>query len=253
MIGTRVSHFIVLEKLGGGGAGEVFKAEDKRLKRIVALKFLKTELLEDDAARARFLREARSASMLDHPNICTVYEIDETPDGLVFIAMSLCEGGSLKNRLEHGPLPVEEALDVAIQVAKGLECAHGKGIMHRDIKPANIMLTADGTVKLADFGLARLADQEKITMTGSTLGTAAYMSPEQASGETTDERTDIWSLGVVLYEMLTGSLPFRSEYAASVLYLKFRPCGKTCLPVWKTSSIAAWRKTGRNGIRMQES
>jgi len=225
MVGKTISHYKILEKLGEGGMGVVYKAEDIKLRRTVALKFLPPELTRDPEAKERFIHEAQAAAVLDHPNICTVYEIEEA-EGQTFIAMACIEGQNLKDKIESGPvgangrspLPIDEALDIAIQVAEGLQAAHEKGIIHRDIKSANIMVTEKGQAKIMDFGLAKLAGQVRITKTGTTLGTVAYMSPEQARGETVDSRMDIWSLGVVLCEMFTGQLPFKSEYDQAVVY-----------------------------------
>jgi len=218
MIGKTISHYRILEKLGEGGMGAVYKAEDTKLKRTVALKFLPPDLTSDLEARERFLQEAQAASALDHPNICTVHEIDTTVDGRMFIVMAYCEGETLRDRIKRGPLEEKQALRIAVQVAEGLERAHEAGIVHRDIKPANIMITRRGEAKVVDFGLAKLTGQTRLTRTGSTAGTVAYMSPEQVRGEDTDTRSDIWSLGVVLYEMLTGVLPFRGDHEAALLY-----------------------------------
>ena len=218
MIGKTISHYKILEKLGEGGMGVVYKAEDTKLKRAVALKFLPSELTRYADAKARFVQEAQAACALDHPDICTIYEIGETEDGQLFIAMTLYEGETLKQKIERGPLAIEEAVEIAVRVAQGLGRAHEAGIVHRDIKPANIMITERGEVKILDFGLAKLAGQAKLTRTGSTMGTAAYMSPEQARSEDVDHRADIWSLGVVLYEMLTGHVPFKGEHEAAMLY-----------------------------------
>ena len=217
MIGQTVSHYKILSKLGEGGMGVVYKAEDTKLKRTVALKFLHPELTRDEEAKTRFVHEAQAAAALNHPHICTIYEIDEH-DGQSFIAMEFIEGVSLKDRIQKGPLPIDDLLSLTIQIGEGLQKAHEKGIVHRDIKPANIMVTGDGVVKILDFGLARLGTQTKITKTDTTLGTAAYMSPEQASGKDVDGRTDIWSVGVVLYEMVTGVRPFTGEYEPAVVY-----------------------------------
>ncbi|GAG35127.1 unnamed protein product, partial [marine sediment metagenome] len=218
MIGKIISHYNILEKLGEGGMGVVYKAEDTKLKRPVALKFLPPELTKDQEAKQRFIYEAQTASALEHNNICNIHEIDETDDGQMFIAMALYEGDTLKKKIEKGPLKLEEALDIGIQIGQGLDKAYKKGIIHRDIKPGNVILTEDGVVKIVDFGLAKLAGQSKITKDGTTLGTVAYMSPEQTHGENVDHRSDIWSLGVVLYEMVTGQMPFKGEYEQAVVY-----------------------------------
>ncbi len=214
-IGRTISHYRILQKIGEGGMGLVYKAEDTKLHRTVALKFLRPEALESEALKARFLHEAEAAAALDHPNICTVYEIDEA-DGETFLAMAYIEGESLSRKAGKRPLPMAEVLDLAIQTAEGLHAAHKKGIVHRDIKSGNIMVDLEGRAKILDFGLAHLAGHTKITKTGASLGTPAYMSPEQVKGEATDHRTDIWSLGVVLYEMITGQLPFRGDTQEAV-------------------------------------
>jgi len=218
MIGKTISHYKILEKIGSGGMGTVYKAQDTKLDRHVALKFLPPHLSQAEEEKKRFIHEAKAASALDHPNICSIYEINETKDGQLFIAMACYEGESLKEKIAKGPLSLEEALDIAGQIAGGLEKAHNKKIVHRDIKPANILITEDGVIKIVDFGLAKLAGQTKLTKTGSTLGTVAYMSPEQAQGTEVDERTDIWAFGAILYEMLAGKPPFTGEYEQAVLY-----------------------------------
>ncbi len=218
MIGQTISHYRILEELGGGGMGVVYKAEDTKLKRTVALKFLPPELSRDKGAKTRFIHEAQAASALQHHNICTIHEIDETDDGRMFISMDCYEGETLKERIARGPLPVEEALDIAVQVAEGLSKAHEAGMVHRDIKPANIMITGDGIVKILDFGLAKLAGQTRMTKTGTTVGTVAYMSPEQARGEAVDARSDVFSLSAVIYEMITGELPFKGDHEAAIMY-----------------------------------
>jgi serine/threonine protein kinase/Tfp pilus assembly protein PilF len=217
MIGKTISHYKIIEKIGEGGMGVVYKAEDTRLERTVALKFLPQEYTRDAYAKERFIQEARAAAVLDHPNICTVYEIDEV-DGQTFIAMAYIKGQNLKDRLKSGFLELEEALEITTQVAKGLQEAHDNGIIHRDIKPANIMITEKGQAKITDFGLAKLSWGVDLTKTATIMGTVAYMSPEQAKGEKIDQRTDIWSLGAVLYEMLSGEPPFKSYHDQAVLY-----------------------------------
>ena len=217
MIDKTISHYKVTKKLGEGGMGVVYKAQDTKLGRTVALKFLAPHLLEDEEARARLIREAKAAASLDHQNICTVYEIDEV-DGQTFLAMAFIEGQTVKDKIAERPLKLEDALDIAIQTAQGLEAAHEKGVVHRDIKGANLMVTPQGQVKIMDFGLAQLAEQSRLTKTATILGTPAYMSPEQAQRLPTDRRTDIWSLGVVIYEMVTGRLPFEGERQQAVLY-----------------------------------
>ena len=217
MVGQIISHYRVLNKLGQGGIGVVYRAEDTKLARLVALKFLPAHLLHDEAIHERFEREAKSAAALSHPNVCRVYEIDQA-DGETFIAMELLEGEALNKRIERGPLKLDEALDVARQVAQGLSAAHEKGIYHRDIKPENLMADAKGHVTIMDFGLAQLAQASRLTKANQTLGTIAYMSPEQANATATDHRTDIWALGVVLYEMITGQRPFKGDYDPAILY-----------------------------------
>jgi serine/threonine-protein kinase len=217
MTGESISHYLVLEEIGSGGMGDVYRAEDTQLKRTVALKFLPRDLALDEEARQRFVHEAQAASALDHPNIGTIYEIDEV-DGKFFIAMACYEGGTLRDRIAAGPLPISEATDIATHLARGLAKAHEKGIVHRDIKPANVMLTDDDRVKIVDFGLAKLAGKTLLTRTGTTLGTVSYMSPEQASGKDVDHRSDIWSIGVILHEMLAGDRPFNGEYEQAVVY-----------------------------------
>jgi serine/threonine-protein kinase len=216
MIGQTISHYRILSELGAGGMGVVYRAEDLTLRRPVAIKFLTAHLSRDSEARARFLHEAQAAAGLDHEGICTVYESGED-GGQLFIAMALLEGRTLKERIAAGPLPIAEAVGIAAEVAEALHEAHGKGVVHRDIKPANIMLTPRGRAKVMDFGLAQVAEATQLTRSRTTLGTVAYMSPEQASGGSVDARTDIWSLGVVLYEMIAGRRPFAGGHDVAVL------------------------------------
>ena len=218
MIGQSVSHYRILEKIGEGGMGVVYKAEDIKLKRTVALKFLPPDLTRDPEAKERFIREARAASALDHPNICTIHEIDETKSGQMFIAMACYSGETLRETIDSGTLAMNEALDIAIQVAQGLQEAHENGIVHRDIKPANIIITSKRQAKIMDFGLVKLGHGAQLTREGLTPGTVAYMSPEQSQGREVDQRTDLWSLGVVLYEMVTGQRPFKGDYDQAVVY-----------------------------------
>jgi eukaryotic-like serine/threonine-protein kinase len=218
MIGQTISHYKILEKLGEGGMGVVYKAHDTKLDRFVALKFLPPELTRELEAKERFIHEAQAASALQHDHVCTIHDIDEAGDGRMFICMDFYGDETLKKKVERGPLPLHEAIALAIQIALGLEAAHEAGIIHRDIKPANIMITSKGEVKIVDFGIAKLSGQTLLTKSLSTMGTAAYMSPEQARGEELDPRTDVWSLGVVLYEMIAAKTPFRGEHEVAMVY-----------------------------------
>ena len=217
-VGQTVSHYRIVQKLGEGGMGVVYKAQDLKLERWVALKFLPPHVSLDAEAKVRFIREAKAASALDHPNIGTIHEIAETDDRQMFIVMAYYEGETLKQKIERGPLPLSEAVDLALQMARGLAKAHDQQIVHRDIKPSNVVVTRDGLVKIIDFGLAKLGGLTKITQTHTTMGTVAYMSPEQARGEEVDQRADVWSLGVVLYEMLAGQLPFPGSHADAIIH-----------------------------------
>ena len=218
MIGKSISHYEITEKLGEGGMGVVYKARDTRLDRFVALKFLQPNPGEEAQDRQRFINEAKAASALDHSNICSIYEIGKSGDGRMFIAMAYYEGETLAAKIKRGPLPVKDAVEIAMEVAKGLSRAHEEDIIHRDIKPANIIITRRDEVKIVDFGLAKLSEGSKLTKVGTTVGTARYMSPEQTQGEAVDMRSDIFSLGVVLYEMLTGQPPFKGAYDLAVIY-----------------------------------
>jgi serine/threonine protein kinase/Flp pilus assembly protein TadD len=217
MIGNTILHYRILEKVGEGGMGVVYKAEDTRLKRPVAIKFLPHHISSNDDERRRFEIEAQAAAALNHPNISTIHAIEEN-DADVFIVMEYIDGPELRAKIESGRMSVEESLVIIEQIARGLQSAHQKGIFHRDIKSSNIMLTRTGQIKVMDFGLAKLKGSAQITKAGTTIGTVAYMSPEQARGEHVDHRSDIWSLGIILYEMLAGHLPYRGDFEQAILY-----------------------------------
>jgi serine phosphatase RsbU (regulator of sigma subunit) len=218
LIGSEVSQYAITEYIGGGGMGVVYKAEDRRLGRNAALKFLPRTVGTDPLARERFLREARSASALDHPNICTIFEVNETPAGEIYIAMAFYEGNTLEGLAREGPLDVDAAIRFAIDTLDGLAAAHGRGIVHRDMKPANVFVTREGMVKILDFGLAKTHESSSVTQDGAVLGTAAYMAPEQALGSDSDHRVDVWAVGAILYELLSGRRPFEGAYPQAVIY-----------------------------------
>jgi len=217
MIGTTISHYKIIKKLGEGGMGIVYLAEDMKLKREVAIKFLPRYISSNEEERKRFEIEAQAAASLNHPNISTIHSIEETDEN-VFIVMEYIDGEELKDKIKTGPSSVDEAINVAIQIAEGLDAAHKKSIVHRDIKSGNIMITKSGKVKIMDFGLAKVGQGTLVTKVGTTVGTIAYMSPEQARSESINHRTDIWSMGVILYEMLTGKLPYHGDFEQAIIY-----------------------------------
>ncbi len=218
MIGETISHYRITDKLGAGGMGVVYKAQDLQLERFVALKFLPHDLALSESDRERFLREARSASALDHPNIGVIYGIDKTDDGRMFIVMAYYDGQTLSQKLTSGPLSLRQAMDWSCQIAAGLAAAHARNIVHRDIKPSNIIITKDNSARIVDFGLARVVATPSATMTGGTTGTLPYMSPEQILGEALDQRCDVWALSILLVQMVTGSHPFGRDNTTAMTF-----------------------------------
>ncbi|MFC1629444.1 serine/threonine protein kinase [Gemmatimonadota bacterium] len=217
MIGRTISHYKIVDKLGEGGMGAVYKAEDSTLNRLVAIKALSSHLSENDEARERFVREAQAASSLNHSNITTIYELLED-DGEQFIVMEYVDGKTIRDVVESSRVSIRKAVDILIQSAEALEAAHNKGILHRDVKSANIMVSMEGNVKVMDFGLAHLEERSQLTRTGTTMGTLAYSSPEQLVGSPVDRRSEVFSLGVVFYELLTGQLPFKSPSEGELVF-----------------------------------
>jgi len=232
MIGETISHYRITAKLGAGGMGIVYKAQDLELQRPVALKFLPHDLALSDSERERLLREARSASALDHPHIGVIHGIERTADGQLFIVMAYYDGQTLSQKMNAGPLALGEAMNWICQIASGLAAAHARNIVHRDIKPSNIIITGEGTVRIVDFGLARVVATPSATVSGKTTGTLPYMSPEQILGEPVDQRSDVWALGVLLVQMVTGSHPFARESTTAMTFaiLNQAPAAIDALP-----------------------
>lgn len=217
MIGATISHYKIIKKLGQGGMGIVYQAQDMKLDRLVALKFLPHHLTANETEQARFIQEAKAASALNHPNVCIIHTIEEV-EQQQFIVMECVDGQTLRDRFQKGSLKLNEAFSYAVQIGDALQEAHGKGIVHRDIKPDNIMVNSKNQIKVMDFGLAKLKGSLKLTRTSSTVGTLAYMAPEQIQGEEADARSDIFSFGAVVYEMLAQHTPFRGEHEAALMY-----------------------------------
>ena len=241
--GDRVGNYQILGLAGVGGMGMVYRALDVKLERLVALKFLPDELVATKADKERFLREARTASSLDHPNVGVIHGIEETSDGRTYIVMAFYEGETLARKISRGPLPLGEAVDIAIQTARGLVAAHSRAVIHRDIKPGNIILTQQNIAKIVDFGLARVNTSAGSTQTLGTAGTIGYMSPEQTLGKPVDQRTDIWALGVVITEIISGRNPFHRISSASLTLTKAQGESPTRKPLTRKLSLCA-RTTG---------
>jgi len=247
--GTVVGQYIIEAKLGRGGQGVVYLGRDTHLNRRVALKFLPPALVDDVSARLRFIREAQTAAAVQHPNVCRIYAIETTDEGEPFIAMAYCQGVTLRQALNDAVLSIADAVDIAAQIAAGLSAAHAQGVVHRDIKPGNVMLTDEG-VKILDFGLARFLDSSQITSAGSLLGTASYISPEQIRCEPADPRSDVWSLGIILYEMLTGAPPFTGSHPDAICYaITHEPIRPSTMGVPLAFRSLVFRALSRNPAR----
>lgn len=250
--GITISHYRIGDLIGRGGMGEVYQAVDTRLDRPVALKFLAARFVSDAGAKERFIREAKAASALDHPNICTIHDIGETEDGDLFIVMALYDGATLEHRLKDETFSVHRTVDIIRQVAEGLRRAHAGGIIHRDVKPANIVVSDEGAVRLLDFGVAKLQSAEALTRTGTSLGTAVYMSPEQAVGDPVTPASDIWSLGVLAYQIFTGRLPFKGDVPIATVHqiLSTEPQTSRAFGLrfrfsWPRRCTGPWQRTPR--------
>ena len=249
LAGTLVGHYTIVSKLGRGGQGVVYLAHDTTLDRPVALKFLPPWLADDECARERFAREALTAAAVPHRNICEIYAIETTEEGQPFIAMAYYKGVTLRRAMNDGVLSIVDAIDVAAQIAEGLSAAHAHGVVHRDVKPGNVMLTDLG-VKVIDFGLARFIDSSQITAAGSVLGTASYMSPEQIRCQPADSRSDVWSLGIILYEMLTGAPPFAGSHPDAICHaIKHDPIRPSTLGVPMALRSLVFRALSKNPAR----